>query len=361
MKRVGRNVCSKICLGIALVPCLIALNLTAGSAAERKPVTPLFAETDLIEIRIEAPMSDIIGKRKRDPQPYDAKLVVGVDGAEDHPMMLSARGNFRRTSNACRFPPLRIELTEKPEKSDLFHRQKRLKLVTHCKNNSSYEQLVAREYIAYRLFNVMTDYSFRVRPAQITYVDTKKGEEMDKRFGFFIEDVDDVAERNGLEEFEAPSISIKQLSGTHTAEAALFQYLIGNLDFSFYKGSEGDDCCHNAKLIAASASSTEDIIPLPYDFDHAGLVDAPYAQPPEGIPVKTVKQRRYRGYCLHNDDLANVVQEVQADRDAFLAVLDEASFLEDRSRRTITSYLDGFFRSIKDDKAVERVLKSRCR
>jgi len=82
---------------------------------------------------------------------------------------------------------------------------------------------------------------------------------------------------------------------------------------------------------------------VPYDFDYAGLVDAPYAVPPDGIHVANVRVRRYRGFCAHNEKAKAFLAEVSTRRDSLLAILNETPQLEDRTRRKAAGYLGDFF------------------
>src|SRR5690606_10071111 len=126
--------------------------------------------------------------------------------------------------------------------------------------------------VAYRLYNEITPYSFRVRPLRVTYRDSANGREQ-SQFNFVIEDADDMARRNdNYVELDVMSNEVRssQLDPDVAARVGLFQYMIGNLDWDMVAGPEGEECCHNGKLIAASATSRERVVPTPYDFDMSG-------------------------------------------------------------------------------------------
>ncbi|MBI1392499.1 MAG: hypothetical protein GC152_07135 [Alphaproteobacteria bacterium] len=342
----------------------ICLCLVSGGnavAAETKPATPLFASDDAIRITIKGPLIEIVRKKARTTDTFPAVMTLEGDAPETFPIELSARGNFRRIGPACQFPPLRVSLAEKPGKASLFHRQNRLKLVTHCRNNDAYQQYVLKEYAAYRLFNRITEASFRVRLADVSYVDDEKGEEIARRMGFFIEDVDDLASRMGMAEVERPKIGKSQLSVEHTVRAIVFQYLIGNLDWSVLSGPEGEDCCHNTKMMAINADADAGIIPLPYDFDHAGLVNAPYAKPPPVTKVRSVRQRQYRGFCEHNDALGSIAGEFVAARGELLGVIDDTPGLDEKTKERSKEYLVEFFDVVADERSFDRKLVRDCR
>lgn len=221
------------------------------------------------------------------------------------------------------------------------------------------EQYVLREFLAYRLYNLITPESFRVRLLRVTYVD--RGQHFATRWGFFIEDVDDAARRLGLRELAAESIAVSQLSPRAAARVALFQYMIGNTDWDVTAGPEGTQCCHNSRLVAGTRDAVSGIIALPYDFDNSGLVSAPYAVPSPDLQILSVRQRHYRGYCSHN---ALVIEEAEAFRQArpgMEAEIRQTPGLQDATRRTLLRYVDRFFADIADPAAIERNLLYDCR
>ncbi len=345
---------------------LTAMWLGVAQAADPIAATPaaptaLFADDEMIRITIKGPIKDIVKRRKTVTEPFPGELKIEGAVAQALPIELSARGNFRRKSSACQFPPLRIRFTQKPGESSVFHQQGKLKLVTHCRNSDGYEQYALKEYTAYRLFNHLTDASFRTRLADISYVNEDDGKQVARRIGFFIEGVDDVAARNGMVEVERPKISRSQLSVRHAGDAALFQFMIGNLDWSFLRGPEGDDCCHNVKVAAQSAESAVGLVPLPYDFDHAGFVNPPYAEPPPTIQVRNVRQRRYRGLCDHNEAAAASADRFLNAKTELLSIVDSVPAMTDATREAAKDYLEGFFKIIADERRFQQTALSRCR
>jgi hypothetical protein len=325
-----------------IVAAALALTIAAGPAAAAAPPKPLFAASDVIHLTIRGPISSLA------QGPADAEKVVPgtltVQGAtpETLPISLSARGITRRRKEVCTFPPLRVEFTDKPAAASLFKGQKRLKLVTHCRSQTNFQQYLLLEYAAYRLYNQLTPASFDVRLASIDYVD-QAGKPMTSRLGFFIEDADDMAHRNGLHRYKTTNrVPITQINPRAAGRFVVFQDFIGNLDWAMTAGPAGSECCHNSRLIGAEGAST-DLITVPYDFDFAGMVDAPYAATPEGIPLPNVRVRRYRGYCRHNAEAQAAAADLIARRTSLLAVLNDVPQLEERTRLKATNYLSGFF------------------
>ena len=332
---------------------LFALVLAAPAGA--KGDDPLFATSDVIQLTIKAPIQYLV--RNREAQAPVSGTLVDPNG-QSLPVNLQLRGITRRTSEICDFPPLRVDFTAPPPATSVFAGQKRLKLVTHCRNSASFQQYVLLEYAAYRLYNVLTPHSFRVRLANINY-QSDDGRVIAQRAGFFIEDLRDVARRNGTTETHAPPrIGLAELNPTDAARYAMFQHMIANHDWSMLAGPAGDECCHNARLIGPRGAGT--VIPVPYDFDYSGFVDPPYATPPDQLKINDVKQRFYRGYCSQNGYALAAAQQMRAAQPQLLAMLAQTPGLDPRAEQRAASYLGGFFADVATDASVGGKILSHC-
>ena len=333
---------------------LAAAFLFLAAPAIAAPPKPLFASEATIHIAIQGPFADLIRTRSSTPRPGSLTI-----GAETLPVNLSVRGITRRLSDTCAFPPIRVEFTRPPPATSLFAGQKRLKLVTHCNNSVSFQQYLLLEYAAYRMYQQLTPLSFRVRLANVDYVGAD-GKPVISRLGFFLEDTGDVAKRNGLHELHAPDrFPVPDLSPADAARYAMFQHMIGNHDWSMHAGPKGEDCCHNAKLVGAGPIAPNAVIPVPYDFDFSGLVNAPYATTPDELRISSVRERFYRGYCIHKAQSAAVAVQMRVARPQLLAALESTPGLEPKTIARAESYLDGFFTQIATDADVAKLL-GRC-
>ena len=332
-----------------------AAALLATAAAAQAPPKPLFASDQPIRFTITGPLTKIAQTAQSSRAPRAGTLAVPGPPPETHAIQLSPRGITRLKRETCQFPPLRVRFQAPPAPPALFAGQRQLKLVTHCRAPASFQQHLLLEYAAYRLYNVLTPASFRARLATIDYVNDDN-RPLTSRVGFFIEDIDDVAARNGMRRAATgDQVALARLSPTDAARAALFEYMIGNQDWSLRAGPPGEGCCHNSRLIEPGPGGT--LIPVPYDFDFSGLVDAPYAVTPSG--ENDVRDRRYRGYCAHNAQALAVAAEFRARRGALLAVLGQVP-LDEPARRRATAYLDSFFADIADDRRMAAKLFRTC-
>jgi hypothetical protein len=321
----------------------VAAIAVASSAGAAQPATPLFASDAPIRVTIQGPMASLASNRSEVPR----AATMTVDGVA-YPIALSPRGITRKTSDICDFPPLRVQLTGTAPAGSLFDHQRRLKLVTHCKRAADFQQKVLLEYAAYRLYNLMSPLSFRARLANIDYLD-ETGRPYVSRVGFFIEDFDDVAKRNDMRDAHMGSlVPLSQIDPQAGGRMAVFEYMISNYDWSMRAAPKGEECCHNGRLLAGGANGL--LTPVPYDFDYSGLVDAPYATPPEGIPVSNVRQRNYRGYCVHFAQARAAAAQISPRRAEFIGLFATIPGLDQRSQGRAASYIQAFFNDVDSGK-----------
>jgi hypothetical protein len=256
------------------------------------------------------------------------------------------------SKETCEFPPLRVDLTQPAPPGSLFEHQKHLKLTVFCKRSPEFQQKVLLEYSAYRLYNLMTPESFRARLANIDYLD-ETGRPYISRVGFFVEDFGDVAKRNGMTQAHMGAVvPLAQIDPAGGARFAVFEDMISNYDWSMRAGPKGTECCHNARLMSAAPGAA--LTPVPYDFDFSGLVDAPYAVPPDGIPVNDVRQRDYRGYCAHQDQARAIAAQLSPRRAEFTGLFATIPGLEPREQGKAAAFIQGFFADLDSG----RLLKS---
>ncbi|MGI9238688.1 MAG: hypothetical protein ACR2QZ_14920 [Woeseiaceae bacterium] len=334
------------------------LNAEVSYEEDNVKVARLFADDTPLKVTIEAPLTTLMKERPDEEYLEGTISFTGDDGAvQTLELKLRTRGKYRRSDENCEFAPIRLNFRKKQVVDTVFAGQDKLKLVTHCRDSALYRQLVLREYLAYRLLNLMTGKSFGVRLLEIEYIDTEGAKPM-TTVGFVIEDDDDVAARNGLVAIKTGDISMNDLDPGQQNLIHMFQYLIGNTDYSLYRSEPDDDCCHNSDLLSATEGAP--YTPLPYDFDFAGLVNAPYAKPNPRYELMNVRVRLYRGLCKNNDLLPGTIQQFVDNKDAIFRTIDELEHLSSRSRRYVTRYLRAFFDHCSKPGSIERRFIEYC-
>ena len=335
--------------------CAALMVAVSGAAEAATPATPLFASDAPIKISIRGPVNAIARSAERSPGARDGTMAL-AGSPDSYAIRLSPRGITRRRKETCQFPPLRVDLVQPAAATSLFAGQRRLKLVTHCRPSADFQQHLLLEYAAYRIFNLISPFSYRARLAVVDYLEPD-GRPFTSRYGFFIEDTGDMARRNGLQQARTGDrVPSSQLEPRQSARIAMFQYMIGNLDWSMRAGPPGEGCCHNGRLLSGNGPY---YTPVPYDFDYSGLVDAPYAAPPEGFKISNVKSRVYQGYCKHNGAATLAAAEFRAQRPAIEALFSQIPGIDSRTRGKALGYLARFFEDISTDASVQaRVLKT---
>lgn len=318
---------------------------------------PLFASDEVIDIVFEAPMHTIVRNAEKRPEEAGIMRYTEDDGrVVTLNLKMTTRGKSRL--KYCRFPPLKIDLKKSETDGTLFAGQNKLKVVTRCRAGDSYERYLLQEFSIYGAFNVLSGRSFRVRMLNVTYRDTSGKREDETHSSYFIETDKEVAARYGMEQRDIDKVAFAKLDQAHASKLTLFQYLIGNTDWSMAAGPPGAGCCHNNKLIVAPGSES-DWIMLPYDFDQAGLINTSYSEPSEMLGIRSVRQRVFRGRCSNIDQLENTIAIFNERRAAIEAALLPAA-LVDRPRKTAEKYIDDFYEIINDPKKLQKRIIDDC-
>lgn len=318
-------------------------NITAG-----KPDT-LFMSEEIMEIELRADFAQIEMERLGTPEYHEGKLTyIEPDGsAIDIPVRVMARGNFRMNPANCNFPPLAINFNGKSSKNTLFEGQGRIKLVTPCQGDDD----VVDEYLVYKLYNLVTDISLKVRLARILYIDSSTDRKLFKRYSYFIEDVDHMAERNGATEFDK-FMTPYHMQQDNVGLMTVFQYLIGNKEWFIPPR-------HNVVIIQPDDTLQKPLV-VPYDFDFSGFVDAYYTKP-RGVPDSLLSNRRdYKGPCFSDDEYSTIFNRFRELRPAFEKEINRQTIISPYRRKLHIEYLNFFYNVISNKDLIEREFKNSC-
>ncbi len=341
---------------------LIALFLLWPTVAYSEEPKPLFLEVAPLKAVLSAPMRQLSKQKRSDermflPGHWSYMSSDGVSHRLD--VSVRTRGVFRRAN--CRQPPLQLNFKKKEVRETLFAGQDRLKLVVPCARADAYQQQLYLEFLAYQLYAVVSDGpAFSTRLLDLSYVDTEKKAKPLSMPAFVIEDHGDLAKRHGYKVPKIRDTRASQLDPDQTARLELFQFMIGNTDYSTVAPGIKGECCHNVKLLR-DADNEQSYTPVPYDFDSAGIVDAPYARPSEKLPITSVRKRLFIGRCkdpVHLESASAHFLERQA---SVYAAVDNAVGLSNKNRKKARIYLNRFFDIIADEKRRNLHLHKACR
>jgi hypothetical protein len=311
----------------------------------------LFDSGDILEISFSGNVNELMKDRGEDPQYHAFKLSYKDASTTqiDLPVQIKVRGHFRRMKSNCNYPPLLINFSSETKGNTLFSEQKKMKLVTPCRE----EKYVVREYLVYKLHNLTTPKSFKARLVKFTMQTTEaKGKNIEPLYGILLEEEDQMAMRNNAVIVEGRMIKPGQTNREDFLNMAVFEYLIGNTDWSvqYYQ---------NVKLIASDSLAEPSTVP--YDFDHAGIVGASYAQPAAELQMSSTRERRYRGYCVKEmTDFESVLMKYNQLKDDLYKVYTDNTLLEESYLKSTVKYLDDFYKTINDPKKLKSEFQYPC-
>jgi len=338
----------------AILSACIFLHVSAQEKEDK-----LFKDSKPLDIALKVSITQV--KDNTGDTLYEAHVLYFKDGKETYDSVkaeMKTRGKFRLEN--CYFPPLTVKFQKDDIKGTLLEGNKTLKLTLPCKAQSSANLLVVREYLCYKLYEIITPYSMKARLVNINFTEQERKKEKNFQLkGIMREDADKMAKRLNGKMLGNLTATPNVLQDTADLVMSLFQYMVSNTDWSsMYQ--------HNVKLM--QRGKQDPLIPVTYDFDMAGLVDAPYAVVSEtggGDAIgeqNSVRDRLYRGWCRPDNVTQFVRKDFISKEDKFLAAVDALKDeLPTKDIEGIKAYLGQFFKILKDDNSFRKLITSQCR
>jgi hypothetical protein len=294
-------------------------------------------------------------KRQSQDQYLEAELIYHMSDSLDdrhHDVRIKSRGKNRK--EICAFPPIWINISKSDIKNKHLGDFKKMKLVTHCGGSAIYSNYVMAEYLAYKIYNLISPYSFRVRLVQMKYLDTGKRKREISSWAFLIEPEQMLADRLEMLAFKNDRVSIKTTNKQWTDLMSMFQYMIGNSDYSVV-GRQ------NVKLLRDLDPAELRIIPVPYDFDYAGMVNAHYAVPGDNLGIRSVRERYFLGPCRTAEEHEEVLDILRAKKESIFELVNGFEYMPEKQRAGIIAYLEEFYTHSEMPRFIERDIQSTCR
>jgi hypothetical protein len=312
---------------------------------------PLFGANEPVQLTLTANLKQL-RRDKAANAPWRGATLSYVDTGGKPvtiPAKVRTRGIWRLKN--CDFPPVRLNFAKEDVKNTAFAKLDKPKLVTHCRDTDEYEQYILQEFQLYRVYNTLTPYSHKVRLARVAYVDSASGKPIATRYAFISEDHAELAHRVGGIPLEQQGAGPNDLDAREATLFAVFQYLIGNTDWSI-------SGLHNVELVGVDTA----VVPIAYDFDYAGAVNARYATTDPRLRIKLVRQRLFRGYCLPVNVYPAVFELFRARKDSIYALYrdDVGKLLKPDLVKETLAYFDEFYETINDPKQAKRELMDSC-
>lgn len=311
----------------------------------------LFDTDDILNISLRF---DISTYKKEKPKDEYMKAVltyyINSNDSIIKNIRLRARGNLRYRH--CDLPPISLNFKKTDVNNTQFSDLEKLKMVTHC--HSGDEIYLFKEYLCYKLFNVLTDHSFRVRLVKVKYIDTSKDTIPVETYAFFIEPDEMLARRINAVPLDSTNLTQKNIYPEMMDRMAIFNYMIGNTDWSV-------PVQHNCVFLSSLNVDMSGLaIIIPYDFDFAGLVEADYALPYKGINPESVDDRRYLGVCRSTDVFLNNLKEFNDKKDEFYRVIKEFPLLDRKTKKVMIRYLDLFYDQLGKPNTILQEMLNSC-
>ncbi len=310
----------------------------------------LFDSDEVLPIKLKGSLRGLLNDRSSIPKNFPLVLSVSKEDSSqlEIPVQVKTRGHFRRLKENCSYPPLLIQFPkEGPHLLSVFKEQKKLKLVMPC----SGDEYVIREWLVYKLYNLVTPKSFRARLVQVTLEDEKSKKTGTPFYGLLLEEEKQMAKRNTMIAVEK-KLKPQQVQSDAFLTMAVFQYLTGNTDWSI-------QYLQNIKLLAQDSLAVP--VAVPYDFDHAGIVNAPYARPAEELLMSSTRERRYRGYCIPDlKAFEPVIALYNRLRNEIYSLYSNCSLLDAKYKMSTARFLDEFFSAINNPKTWQKDFAYPC-
>lgn len=310
----------------------------------------LFSEDGVMDISLKFDITEY--RRKKDDEEYMDAMIYCISNGDSliREIKLRSRGEFRR--NFCDMPPIMLNFDMDDTTKGGFYHINKIKMVTVCPDGN--EEYLLKEYLTYKLYSVLTENSYNVRLLKVNYINTSKQEKALTDYAFVIEPDELLAKRIQSVEIKLNNLNQKKVKPDMMDRVAIFNYMIGNTDWSV-------PIAHNIQLFAQYNSEQPELaVPVPYDFDFAGLVNTHYAAPFHTLGINSTRERRYLGVCRDKDTFVKALMEFTAKKDKFYRVIMDFPQLDKRSKDDMIFFLDSFFEELQKPETLARTLLREC-
>ena len=310
----------------------------------------LFIDQKPLKIRLNY-SNNYLNKNTNDSTLMKTKLIFKQENKnKEIDVSLRARGNFRRKH--CYFTPVKIKIKKRDASNTIFSDNRTLKLVLPCKNDRDKNDNILKEFIAYKIYEIISPFYFKTRRLEINYTDQKrKNQKNFNLIGFFIEDDDKVAKRFDSKIIKR-KISPLAMDDFNSVNLSFFNFLIGNTDFSSAHQ-------HNGKLLFYEKK----IIPIPYDFDLTGWVKPKYGLGITNRLGYSFEERNYIGFKREKSIYSKVRNHYLTLKEKILKTVElyEPEFEYKKSYNLMMNYLGEFYEILENDNLYNSLIISKAK
>ena len=310
----------------------------------------LFIDQKPLKIRLNYSNSNL-NKKTNDSTLMKTKLFFTHGNInKDIEVSLRARGNFRRKH--CYFTPVKIKIKKRDASNTIFSDNRTLKLVLPCKNDRDKNDNILKEFIAYKIYEIISPFYFKTRRLEINYTDQKrKNQKNFNLVGFFVEDDDKVARRFDSKIIKR-KISPLAMDDFNSVNLSFFNFLVGNTDFSSAHQ-------HNGKLLFYEKK----IIPIPYDFDLTGWVKPKYGSGITNRLGYSYEERNYIGFKREKSIYSKVRDHYLTLKEKIFKIVEsyESEFEYKNSYNLMMKYLGEFYDILENDNLYNNLIISKAK
>lgn len=290
-------------------------------------------------------------KQKKEKAYHTCQTKILIQGRDTlHlPARIKTRGNMRLS--ICAYPPLKLKF----DKADLARCHlsdlNEMDIVHPCHDGETYDQFLLREYMAYKIWEIVSPYHFKTQLVRLHYHNEDGSAAHESSYAILVENAEEVADRLGARRNKTPVISHNAIDRLPMLHVALFQFMIGNTDWHITSR-------HNLEFFGVPGHSL--LVTVPYDFDYSGLVSAPYAAPHLSLDLPSVSIRYYQGWCYEEEEVARVLQVYHDNKERILALPSMIPGLDERSVKHTTDYLNDFYDIIENPHKLKHQIIRHC-
>lgn len=328
------------------------ISVSQLSYSQEKKDTTLFKadffeKEDPINISLIFDVTEL--KRKKNDENYlPGTLVYFLSDSTKitKNVRIKARGNVRKRH--CNLPPFWINVNDSSINREEIADAKKVKLVSDCNYSNIYDEFVLKEYLAYKIFNLITDKSFRVRLVNLKLINTSRKNKESTSLVFMIEPLELLANRLNSLPLKRDNFNFNQMDSLSVDMVSFFQYMIGNTDFAIHNR-------HNVKILISKNFKENRPFPIPYDFDYSGLVNTFYALPEEFFEISNVRERYYRGMCRSDDDYIELIDYFLEKEDEIINLISSFEYLEKKPKKDILEYIEQFYIELRDPDFIKKI------
>lgn len=268
-----------------------------------------------------------------------------------HNVRIKARGEIRK--QICYAPMFVVNIRhagiEAEELADVI----KLKMVHRCKSSNMYRSYVLREYLVYKIWNLLSPYSFNTRLVKLKIIDTGRKNKESENWAFLIEPEAMMAERNNCMPIKNDRLALATVNKEQMDKVAFFSYMVGQSDYSVTGR-------HNLKIVTPKEYGTTGFLTVPYDFDYCGLVNAEYAEPGPNLGVESVRDRYYLGACRSDEVYTKTKKWLESYRDEIIDLINSFEYLEESDKKDMIRYLDSYFKESESKGFINKYIQSTC-